>query len=176
MKYTYEIVTDEIPQNPRNEFDNMSTFYSVRNSHYMTGGKDDIEYSYRDYLDEAIAELRKDGAIIVEFSGNVGDQYAVIERSQLKKEYLDHGYTMRKALYWARQCAKGEIATWLAWCEGEVYGYVIEDENGKHIDSCYGYFGEDGRKCAEDEAKSLIEWHIENDKKQDHLINVSCAL
>jgi len=25
---------------------------------------------------------------------------------------------------------------------GEIYGYVIEDENGEHIESCWGYYGD----------------------------------
>ena len=175
MKYTYRIEQDDDASNPRDEFDNLSTFYGVSGS-YLVGGKQDIEFHYRDSLEDEIKALRKQGAVIEEFSSNAGTCYAVVERSQLKKEYLDHGYSMRKALYYARQCAKGEIETFLAWAEGEVYGYIVEDEDGEHLDSCWGYYGDDGRKYAEQEAESYIAWKLEDDEKQEHLINVSCAI
>lgn len=78
-----EIVQDDYPESPR-EWDNLSTFYAVRNNHYMTGGKGDIEYTYRDTLEDEIKELRKAGAVIVEFSENAGNQYAVIDKERIK--------------------------------------------------------------------------------------------
>ena len=50
-----------------------------------------------------------------------------------------------------------------AYENGEVYGWIVEEistEDGEpaseHIDSCWGYYGEEGRKFAIEEAKSLI--------------------
>lgn len=169
-EYTYEIEQDDMAGNPRDEFDNVSTFYSVKNGRYLTGGKHDIEYSYRDDLEDEIKALRKAGAVIVEFSHNCGDQYAVVDMDTLKKEYIAFGYTMRKAKYWARKCADGEISTWKAWAEGEVYGYVVKDENGNHMDSCWGFYGEEGRKEAVKEAESLVKYYEDEELKQDNLI------
>ena len=168
MKYI-KIERDELAGNPRNEWDNLSTFYSVKSSRYMTGGKNDIEFSHREDLEEAIKELRKERAVIVEFSHNCGDQYAVVEESQLQKEYIDYGYSMRKAKYHARRCAEGDIETYKAWAEGDVYGYIVEDEDGERVDSRWGYYGESGRKEAEKEAESIIQWHIEDDAKKQRL-------
>jgi hypothetical protein len=36
--------------------------------------------------------------------------------------------------------ARSFLKDYSAWCNGEVYGYNIEDENGNHIDSCYGFY------------------------------------
>lgn len=53
-----------------------------------------------------------------------------------------------------------------SWCNGEVYGFVIEDEDGEHVDSCYGfletegadgYVLEQGRDALAYEAKRMIE-------------------
>lgn len=176
MKYTYRIEQDDCSLNPRDEFDNLSTFYAVKNNRYITGGKNDFEYKYREDLEDEIKALRKAGAVIVEFSHNAGTQYAVVTRDQLKKEYLDFGYSMRKALYWARHCAQGEVETWKEWADGEVYGYIVENEFGEHVDSCLGFYGDDGREEAEREAKSIIAWKIEDDQKQEKLFNVSMAI
>lgn len=168
--FTYEIKYDQDAGNPRDEFDNISTFYAVKNSRYMTGGKHDIEYSYRDDLDEEIKALRKSGTVVVEFSHNAGDQYAVVDVDALEKEYIAHGYSMRKAKYHARRCAQGEIDTWIAWANGDVFGFVVTDDEGNHVDSCWGFYGEDGRKEAESQAKSIIEYHETEELKQDQLI------
>src|SRR3990167_3079336 len=155
---TLEIVQDEYSRNPRDECDNPSTFYGPENSNHIIGGKDDIELS-QESLEETIKAFRKEGAVIEEFESNAGTCYAVVFREQLKKEYLDHGYSMRKALYRARQCAKGEIKTWLAWCEGEVYGCIIRDTDGEDLDSCWGFYG---RELAEEEGRSAAEYHENN--------------
>lgn len=144
MKNNYKHVSIEIENdsdtgNPRDEFDNLGTIYAVKNSRYLSGGKNDIEYTYRDSLDEMIRDLRKAGAVIVEFSGNSGDCYMAVERNEVIKEYGD---ASRSSLYRARQCAKAEVETWLAWCEGEVYGYkIVNDETGETLDSCWGFYG-----------------------------------
>jgi len=153
MKHvTIEIVNDEYPSNPRNEFDNISTFYGPRNSRYVVGGKYDREVYD---LEEMIKEFRKEKAVIVEFESNAGTCYAVVERDQLQDEYINYGQTMRQALYHARQCAKGEVEQWLAYCNGEVYGYKITNsETGEELDSCYGFYGrKDAEDVAEEQAK-----------------------
>lgn len=38
--------------------------------------------------------------------------------------------------------AEAELKTYTAWCNGEVYGYKIEDDNGEEIDSCWGFIGD----------------------------------
>lgn len=58
---------------------------------------------------------------------------------------------------------------------GEAYGYVVKDEDDEIVDSCWGFYGESGRKVAIEDAESYISWKIEDDKKQAHLINVSFA-
>ena len=168
--FSFEIKQDEYADNPRDEFDHISTFYGV-SGRYMVGGKKDVTYRYSEDLSETIAELRKEKAVIVEFSSNAGTCYAVVERNQLQDEYLKYGYSMRKALYRARRCAQGEINEFLAWAEGEVYGFVVkDDETGETLDSCWGFYGDDGRKAAEDEAKSMIKYYEEEEQKQEDLL------
>lgn len=65
----------------------------------------------------------------------------------------------------AKKLAEGLIDTWNMCLHGEVYGYIIKDENGEDlhgdlIDSCWGYLGntavtEAAKEAAECVAKSI---------------------
>jgi hypothetical protein len=37
--------------------------------------------------------------------------------------------------------AEGMVETWNQYLSGDVYGYVIEDGDENHIDSCWGFYG-----------------------------------
>lgn len=39
----------------------------------------------------------------------------------------------------AEKAARGLIETWNDCLSGNVYGYVVGDERGEHLDSCYGF-------------------------------------
>lgn len=39
--------------------------------------------------------------------------------------------------------AKGFCETYTCWANGEVYGYIVEDSYGEHVDSCWGFYGND---------------------------------
>ena len=48
------------------------------------------------------------------------------------------------------------------WAFGDVYGYSIEDINDDHIDSCWGYYGDDHIESGLIEsAKDAIDYHID---------------
>lgn len=36
--------------------------------------------------------------------------------------------------------ARGFLETYNNWMNGSVYGFIIEDEEGEHIDSCFGFY------------------------------------
>lgn len=38
--------------------------------------------------------------------------------------------------------ARGFLESYNAWVNGEVYGYMITDENGADVDSCWGFIGD----------------------------------
>lgn len=44
-----------------------------------------------------------------------------------------------------------QVETYNQYLTGDVYGYVVEDADGEHLDSCWGFFG---REYAEGEARS----------------------
>lgn len=46
-----------------------------------------------------------------------------------------------------------------AWANGEIYGYVVEDERGDTLDSCWGFIGDpDG--YVRDEGRNMLAYHV----------------
>ena len=166
-----EIVPDPYAENPRDANDCLSRFYSPSSRRFTTGGKKDFEISEllsgHPNLLRTVRRLKRDGAVVVEFNNpNVGTCFAVIERSDIFREY---GNVSRSSLYHARQAAKGEIEEYLAWANGETYGVEITDAHtGELLDSCYGYYGEESaRSEGERQAAYFEEQYIEFGKHID---------
>lgn len=61
----------------------------------------------------------------------------------------------------AREAALGLIETWNDYLSGNVYGYIVEDPNGNHLDSCWGFYG-DYNDYALKEARSIAEYHYKD--------------
>ena len=68
------------------------------------------------------------------------------------------GYVFASKAEWstredARKAALSLIKEWNMYLSGDVYGYVITDDDGEHIDSCWGFYG---KEYCENEAKSVM--------------------
>lgn len=71
---------------------------------------------------------------------------------------------------WAYDMMEGEMETYDQFCRGEVYGYMIEDENGEEASDellcgCWGYYGDQGKKDMIEEAKGEIDSYLEKKAK-----------
>lgn len=51
-----------------------------------------------------------------------------------------------------QQDARIFLETYTNWANGNVYGYILETEDGKDVDSCWGYYGDEDLKSAIKEA------------------------
>lgn len=60
----------------------------------------------------------------------------------------------------ARKLALGLIEEWNNALSGNVYGFVIEDERGEHLDSCWGFSGDWEKSGILDEARSALAVHM----------------
>lgn len=49
------------------------------------------------------------------------------------------------------------------WCNGDCWGYVVEDENGEQLDSCWGYIGEE---YAVEEMRSSAEGYVDDERER----------
>jgi hypothetical protein len=73
-------------------------------------------------------------------SGQVG--YIYIDKKTLKKEWNIKRLT-QKYMKEAKDVFRSEIKLYDQYLKGDIYGFIIEDEEGNHVDSCYGFWGTD---------------------------------
>lgn len=169
-KYTLEIEPDPDAQSPR-EDDNMGHMVCFHGRHDLGDSHNwrEEDYSSWDELKAAISKA-EDVAVILPLylydhggitistepfgcawdSGQVGFIYATKDevRKAFCKKRLTHDVLER-----ARQSLVSEVRTYDMFLTGEVYGYVIEDEDGEQVDSCWGFYGEDD--CREEGERAL---------------------
>ena len=85
----------------------------------------------------------------------------------------------RKGWSWAKskaeKIAESVVSEWNMYLEGEVYGYVAEDEDGEHIDSCWGFYGDDGLEDAIQQAKNAIDCELK-DRREKAMVAYKAAL
>lgn len=86
-------------------------------------------------------------------SGQVGWIYATAEK--IRKEYSVQRISQATRDK-ARKVLEQEVETYDQYLTGDVWGYVI-DHNGRHLDSCWGFFG---RKYCEEQANEAAS-HID---------------
>ena len=160
--YTIKIYQDPDPMNPRTEFDEFGKMICFHRR-YDLGDKHDMSV-------EELQELveRKDVVALPLYlydhsgitmrtrpfgdpwdSGQVGYIYA--DAGMIKKEY---GSVTAATKEKARKLMQGEVETYDDYLTGNVYGYVIENPDGEHVDSCWGFYG--GTDEAFKEAKALV--------------------
>jgi len=89
-------------------------------------------------------------------SGQVGWIYAT--RETIIKEY---GKNSRKK---AEKLLEGEVKTYDQFLTGDIWGYKIENEEGEHIESCWGFFG--AEYCKE-EGLSMLKYVIKEEKQSE---------
>ena len=94
-------------------------------------------------------------------SGQLGFVY--VSHEDIKKEYNVKRLT-KNVLERAEKTLRSEVETYDDYLTGNVYGYIIEDENDEQLDSCWGFLG-DYKYCLE-EAKSAADWHAEQKEKE----------
>jgi hypothetical protein len=80
-------------------------------------------------------------------SGQVGWIYATWQK--IVSEWGPGKGAMKKA----EKCLLAEVEEYDQYLTGDVYGYIIEDEEGETVDSCWGFFG---HKYAEEEGRQAL--------------------
>ncbi|OPX89466.1 MAG: hypothetical protein A4E53_01543 [Pelotomaculum sp. PtaB.Bin104] len=91
-------------------------------------------------------------------SGQVGWIY--VGREKIRKEYGVKHVT-KKVRDRVVAALESEVKTYSQWIEGDVYGFVLEDDKGNKINSCWGFFGTDWKKngiveCAGEEWRAVV--------------------
>ncbi len=152
---TLEVYQDMSPYSPR-EWDNLGTMICFH-KRYSLGDDHDITHDNYSSWDEMIEEntstddlvlplyLYDHGAITISTtpfscrwdSGQVG--YITISKEKIIYEYdNDSAETRARVLTYL----KNEVKTYDQYLTGEVYGFILKDENDEEIDSCWGFYGD----------------------------------
>lgn len=170
-KLTLVIKQDEDPQSPR-EWSNLGHMVCFHNR--MTIGDDhkgltfetaqDLEARMYDVRNGVCLPIyayqhggitistRRTGQFADPFdSGKLGFIYA---SKEMIREHFQKKVCTKKMMEKALEILHSEVETYDQYLLGDVYGYVIKDEAGEVVDSCWGFYG---RELAEQEGKAALE-------------------
>ena len=176
-EYEGYVIRDEDTTNPRKAFDNFGRMVCGHRRYSMG---DDFSFN-PDYFD-SWAEVEKyyrdneDAAVILPVylldhsglsvstkpfschydSGRIGFIYATAA-AVLEHFPASAVPSESDAFEAARKRLEAEVETYDAYLSGNVHGWQIVDANGEHVDSCFGYYGDEGRKLAAEDMRRELE-------------------
>lgn len=167
--YRLNIEADYDAENPRTAFDNLGTLYIPRPPRHCT--MSDREAS----ADEAAAAPVVLPVYVIDHSGIAlsekpfgcpWDSWQAGHMYMTEKTLLaEYGQNTPETREKAKNCLRGELRTYAAYVSGEVYGYTLtRGSDGEVVDSCGGFYGDDGINYI----KELFEDFIEKQYKIDN--------
>ena len=150
---TLKIKHDELSESPR-EWDNLGTMVCFHRR-YTLGDKHD--FSTPDDFQDTVTHrnavilplyLYDHGGITIRTapfscpwdSGQVGWIY--VSKEKIREEYSCKQIT-KDVIEKVEKVLEAEVKTYDQFLTGDVYGFVIEDEDGQDVDSCWGFYGYD---------------------------------
>ena len=185
--HTIEIKYDECGMDPRTEWDNLTEIHCLGTSRYYLG---EVKHPNREDLTFALNEAKKQGDFVMwvyayihsgvalstrSFYGRLPQGHAefdsgicgfiVIRRKKYFEEFGGKKWTAKRREHCKTICEQ-DIATFQAYLNGEVYGYVID--GGSEYD-CWGFVGEPDYCMSE--AKSSVDFMV-NAAKKEHFEKV----
>ena len=168
--FDIKLFQDESPESPR-EWDNLGTMmcfhprYNLGDKHTMSVeemlevvGRKDVLALPLVLLDHSGLWMKVGSSFSCDSGGwdtsKVGFIYVTYEK--LRKEYSVKHIT-KKVRVMAENVLRGEVSVYSDYLEGSVYGYVVKGKDGEMIDSCCGFYGDEGWKWALSEAKGTVD-------------------
>lgn len=171
---TIKLYRDEHPESPR-EWDNMGKMvcfhrrynlgdkhsYSVEEALEIEAREDVVSLplylydhsglrmkvgSFHGHLSQGHAEFD---------SGKVGIIYVTVEDALKEHKAARMTKQLREKI---EHVLEQEVKTYDQYLSGDVYGYVVEDTHGDHVDSCWGFYG---GEYALTEARSAAQHYAE---------------
>lgn len=161
-KLTVKVCLDEDPSESPREWSNLGRMGCVHRRYSLgdaetssllsrlvseCDGWDEVEQLLFDEYDAAVilpVYMYDHGGIVLSTSpfscrwdsGQLGFIYAT--HADLKREYGTQPVPVDRVV----EILKHEVSTYSSYVSGDVYGFVVEDESGEHLDSCWGFIGE----------------------------------
>jgi hypothetical protein len=167
-KYKLEIQQDTDAMNPRTEFDCNIGQIIVTNNRHFSGDKQCSVSEMSDIVNNS----DNSGVTIPIYayvhggirlntkpfncpwdSGQAG--FISLNRKQFL-ENMGYKRMSAKRLEEAKKQLLSELETYFQYIHGEIYGYIITDDEGEQVDSCWGFYGKEYcKKEGENEIKNL---------------------
>lgn len=147
--FKIKIYVDESPENPRKDCDPLGTMlYTSRQ--YTLGDKQVSS----EYIEETMADpdlltwpvyAYIHGGTVLSLgpfndpwdSGQCGIVYAPKKKVAEWFGWKKYRSTLKQK---AEEVLKHELDTFQRYLNGDVFGFVIEDPDGEHVDSCWGFY------------------------------------
>jgi hypothetical protein len=175
--YTIKIEFDTDPENPIKEWDMLGTFACFHRDYDLSNTKqfsdsDDLQDFLKEnenislplYLYDHSGITISTGPFSCQWdSGQVGIIFVTLEK--IREEYKCKRITkkIREQVLNTLEC---EVKTFDDYLVGNVYGFTIEDSEGNHIDSCWGFYGYEGIKDMISECKGTIDYYRKEKAKK----------
>lgn len=99
-------------------------------------------------------------------SGQIGWIYITKEKIEAE------GWTPEQA----NNYLDGEVEVYDNYLTGEVYGFTIEDADGEEVESCWGYYGNDGKESMIKECKHTIDYLVKKQEERNLLLGIQMEL
>jgi len=184
MNYSYEIVQDEYPADPRKEFDHLGTMLCLH-SKYLLGDFPELRLHefkglIKAYTDPETGEFQGIKFLLwlydhsgITIRASESDPFTAFDSAcwdhgQIGIIYVSHediqrefGAVNKDTLSIARAVLLAEVEEYDQYLTGDVWGYVVTDETGEEVESCFGFFGYD---FCEQEAQTAAAY-LENQDK-----------
>ncbi len=97
-------------------------------------------------------------------AGQLG--FVWLEKDKILEEYNWKIFT-KKRIQQIEKRLRQNVEVMHDYVSGNVYGFVVEDMKGNHIDSCWGFYGyEHDKSGLLDQAKGAINWYITDERKK----------
>jgi len=192
--YKIRIEQDNDPQNPREDggMGIMICFhsrYTLGDNHSYTAGEDFILTLAEEV---GISAKKRENLSVRELVEEISKKLVILplylyDHSGISMKCYRHGYhqqwdcgqvgfiytTSKQVKEWTgKKLSKkaieerliSEVETYNKYLTGDVVGFIAEDKTGKQIESCWGFYQEEDAIL---EAKSAIDWHIEEQEKKE---------
>lgn len=182
---TIRICYDESADSPR-EWDNVGTIYSNHRDYNPDGHKiDEIENEEGELVSEELDRrfiwlpvyyYEHSGLTVStkrDYPYNDGWDSGLfgiiaVEKARVRNDWGWKAITEERREQILRSL-EGEIEIFDSYCRGEVYGFVVEDELEERVDSCCGYYGDEGMKDAIYDAKDMVDCELERRKREERI-------
>lgn len=139
--YKINIFHDISPENPRLSYDNLGTLAIMQ----CGDEEPDPDFNLKDCIWLPVY-LYEHGGVAYNTtgfhcpwdSGQTG--YIYVKKSKVRKEW-DVKHISPRIKEVVLGCLKTEVKIFGAYINGDVFGYIVENEAGEEIDSCWGFYG-----------------------------------